>query len=94
MILVIVSQVAQLAQLTDISSCQTFSDKLNRSDFPTFLAPVFDSQADAVGVDKMLLGGAEPTELVLGDMISRYSVLDRPRYGIYRKFGKPAVCES
>ena len=83
-----IGTVAQLAHLTDISSCQTFSDKLNWSDFPTFLAPIFESQADAVG------GSAEPAEPMLGDMIARYSVLDRPRYGIYRKLGKPAVCES
>ncbi len=45
-------KVAKLAKLTDISSYQTFSDKLNRNDFPAFLAHICESQADAVGADK------------------------------------------
>ena len=35
---------------------QTFSDKIIREDLPPFLQRVFDSQEDAVGRDKMLLG--------------------------------------
>ena len=34
----------------------TFSDKLRREDLPPFLQRVYDSQEDAVGRDKMLLG--------------------------------------
>ena len=67
--------IGKLAKVAKTSSCQTFSDKLNWSDFPTFLAPVFDSQADAVGVDKMLLRALNLISGILPD--SLYSIYDR-----------------
>ena len=55
------------------NSSYTFSDKLVREDIPSFLHPVYDSQKDAVGRDKMLLGSLNIISGVLPDTL----------YGIY-----------
>ena len=59
---------AQLAQ-------NTFSDKLLREDIPSYLWPVMDSQSDAVGCDKMLLGSLNLISGILPR--SLYSIYDR-----------------
>ncbi|MCQ2254042.1 MAG: DUF3987 domain-containing protein [Bacteroidaceae bacterium] len=61
---------AQLAQ-------NTFSDKLMREDIPSYLYSVIDSQSDAAGRDKMLLG----TLNVISGLIpySLYSIYDRKK---------------
>lgn len=33
-------KLSKLSKLVDISACLSFSDKLNRNDFPAFLAPI------------------------------------------------------
>lgn len=77
---------AQLAQLAQ----DTFSDKLNREDIPSILLPVMDSQSDAVGCDKMLLGSLNLISGLLPK--SLYSIYDRrkvyaPLYNIiYGRF--------
>lgn len=75
-----------LAQVTQ----STFSDKLRREDIPSFLWPVFDSQDDAIGRDKMLLGTLNVISGLLPE--SLYSIYDRrkvhaPLYNIiYGRF--------
>lgn len=59
---------AQLAQ-------STFSDKLCREDIPSFLWPVMDSQSNAVGRDKMLLGSLNLISGILPK--SLFSIYDR-----------------
>ncbi|MGN0282661.1 MAG: DUF3987 domain-containing protein [Prevotella sp.] len=52
---------------------QTFSDKIIREDLPAVLLPIYDSQPDFVGKDKMLLGS-----------ITTFSgVMPQSIYGIY-----------
>lgn len=53
----------------------TFSDKLRKEDLPSYLWPVWDSQSDAVGRDKMLLGVCNIVSGILPP--SLYSIYDR-----------------
>lgn len=53
----------------------TFSDKLRREDIPSYFWPVLDSQSDAVGRDKMLLGVCNIVSGILPP--SLYSIYDR-----------------
>ncbi|MGM9796720.1 MAG: DUF3987 domain-containing protein [Parabacteroides sp.] len=64
---------AQLAQLPRM----TFTDKINREDWPTFCLPILDSQDDPVGRDKMILGSLNIISGVLPK--SLYSIYDRRR---------------
>lgn len=58
---------------TPVYCGQTFSELLRREDIPSFLLPIIDSQSDAVGRDKMLLGALN---LISG-------ILPKSLYGIY-----------
>ena len=53
----------------------TFSDQLRREDIPSFLHPVWDSQATAAGRDKMLLGVLNMVSGLMPDAI--YGIYDR-----------------
>lgn len=64
---------AQLAQLPGM----TFTDKINREDWPTFCQKILDSQDDPVGRDKMILGSLNIISGVLPK--SLYSIYDRRR---------------
>ena len=64
---------AQLAQLRGM----TFTEKINREDWPTFCLPILDSQDDPVGRDKMILGSLNIISGVLPK--SLYSIYDRRR---------------
>lgn len=78
------------AEVKDVDCGQTFSDKLRREDLPSFLHPVFDTQSDAIGRDKMLLGTLNVVSGILPE--SLYSIYDRrkvyaPLYNIvYGRF--------
>ncbi len=64
---------AQLAQLRGM----TFTEKINREDWPTFCQQILDSQDDPVGRDKMILGSLN---LISGFLPkSLYSIYDRRR---------------
>lgn len=74
------AQVAQNPEMKEaegeVVDCgQTFSDKLRREDLPSFLHPVYDTQSDAVGRDKMLLGTLNVVSGILPE--SLYSIYDR-----------------
>lgn len=78
------AQVAQVEQTVpdktqaSVANCgQTFSDELLREDLPDFLHPVLDSQDNAVGRDKMLLGTLNLISGILPKSI--YSIYDRRR---------------
>lgn len=64
---------AQLAQLPGM----TFTDKINREDWPAFCQKILDSQDDPVGRDKMILGSLNIISGVLPK--SLYSIYDRRR---------------
>lgn len=60
---------------TVVDSGNTFSDKLRREDIPAILHPVYDSQTDNAGRDKMLLGTLNIISGLLPD--SYYGKYDR-----------------
>ena len=64
---------AQLAQLPGM----TFTEKINREDWPAFCQQILDSQDDPVGRDKMILGSLNIISGVLPK--SLYSIYDRRR---------------
>ena len=64
---------AQLAQLPGM----TFTEMINREDWPAFCLPILDSQDDPVGRDKMILGSLNIISGVLPK--SLYSIYDRRR---------------
>lgn len=68
-------QLAEVAKNGTNNSWLTFSDKLKKEDIPTMLAPVIESQTDAVGVDKMLLGALNLFSGLLPSAL--YSIYDR-----------------
>jgi len=62
-----------LSDETTGNGTYTFSDKIKRENLPSFLHPIYDSQNDAVGRDKMLLG---TLNIISG-------ILPKSLYGIY-----------
>lgn len=73
----------------------TFSDRLSLDDLPSILHPIFKSETDAVGRDKMLLGTLNVISGLLPDTL--YSLYDgrrvhAPLYNII--YGRPATTKG
>jgi len=60
-----------------VNDYYTFSDKIAREDLPSFLHPIYDSQNNAVGRDKMLLGTLNITSGIIPK--SLYGIYDRKK---------------
>lgn len=65
------------------SSGYTFSDKLRREDLPEILHPVFDTHADSVSRDKMILGTLNVVSGLMGGASGPHGGQPCGIYGIY-----------
>ena len=73
-----------LADVADSITGYTFSDKIDRGDWPSFLSPIFDAHQDAISRDKMLLATLNVVSGLLGGTNGQDNIDQRSGiYGIY-----------
>lgn len=73
-----------LADVADSITGYTFSDKIDKEDWPSFLSPIFDAHQDAISRDKMLLASLNVVSGLMGGTNGQDNMEQRSGiYGIY-----------